>query len=86
MLAAFSPGVGWFSHTKRGTCQSKPCSPPQLGVFPCLVASLQKETGLAAAAGRVSAFRAGCFMPQRFPFLIFLMPTFAKLEWANTCC
>lgn len=54
------------------------------GLFPLPCCITAEETGLAAAEG-MSAFQAGCFMPQRFPFLMFLMPTFAKLEWANTC-
>lgn len=56
------------------------------GLFPVPCCITPEETGLAAAGG-MSAFQAGCFMPQRFPFLlVLLMPAFAKLEWANTCC
>lgn len=52
--------------------------------FPALLHHSRRRRGL-DAAGRRSAVQAACSMPQRFPFLMFLMPTFAKLEQANTC-
>jgi len=69
-----------FSRSARG----EPSSPPPLGFPP--PRRLAPGGDRPGGCGGTSACQAGCLAPRGLPFLLFPVPTSAKLEWANACC